>query len=290
MVHSWVFGEFMNHSSTSDHPIYFLDTRTWTWTVSNSNAVRGRGYSSCAFVNNQFVIWGGFFQNPTSLPNNLTSLEESTMVYFLAEQNWVHSFLLSNGGQGNGNGSPFSGSGNIGQGQANGDLARPNGTKSIGIILAIAATGAILALLIALGAIITICKRNRRRHANNGRRPTPINTTTMNGQTSTSSGSSSSTVTAPNPSGKKAGQNNKGSHAWEQKMVQTYSASSSSGQDEYTGSVKGRAVDSSSFHTWECQETVGVRQEDAGASTSTLGSGSALGVPTHSSIISTPKN
>lgn len=54
-----VFGGFVNRSSTSDHSIYFLDTRTWTWTMSSSNTVRGRSYSACAMTGNQFIVWGG---------------------------------------------------------------------------------------------------------------------------------------------------------------------------------------------------------------------------------------
>jgi hypothetical protein len=54
-----VFGGFVNRSSTSDHSVYFLDTKTWIWTVSTSNSVRGRSYSACAFSGNQLIVWGG---------------------------------------------------------------------------------------------------------------------------------------------------------------------------------------------------------------------------------------
>ncbi|KAF9281882.1 hypothetical protein BGZ68_006335 [Mortierella alpina] len=150
-----VFGGFVNQSSTSDHSIYFLDTRTWIWTSSTSNSVRGRSYSACAFSGNQFIVWGGFYQNPTSIPNNLPSIEESTLVYSLAAQNWVKTFEPSAGAS--------SGSASGGQGERTNGNELSNGTKNIGIILAIAAVGAILALLITIGALMVIRKRNQRR-------------------------------------------------------------------------------------------------------------------------------
>ncbi|KAG0320664.1 hypothetical protein BG000_003482, partial [Podila horticola] len=153
-----VFGGFVNRSSTSDHSIYFLDTRTWTWTMSSSNTVRGRSYSACAMTGNQFIVWGGFYSNPTSTPNNLPSVEESTLVYSRSEQNWVNTYVPpSPGSPGSGSGS-YSGSGDWGTGSG-GDLSHTSG-KSIGLVLAIAAVGAILALLITVGAIMTATLTN----------------------------------------------------------------------------------------------------------------------------------
>ncbi|KAG0307534.1 hypothetical protein BGZ98_000061 [Dissophora globulifera] len=158
-----VFGGFVNRSSTSDHSVYFLDTHTWTWTASTSNSVRGRSYSACAFSGNQFIVWGGFYQNPTSAPNNLPSVEESTMVYSLDAQNWVSTFVASKSSS-SGAGS-FPGSSDH-VGNNGGELSNPKG-KSIGLILAIAAVGAILALVTTGGAIMVIRRRNRRRLHNN---------------------------------------------------------------------------------------------------------------------------
>ncbi|KAF9574352.1 hypothetical protein EC968_006686 [Mortierella alpina] len=155
-----VFGGFVNRSSTSDHSIYFLDTRTWVWTSTTSNSIRGRSYSACAFSGNQFIVWGGFYQNPTSIPNNLPSIEESTLVYSLAAQNWVKTFVPSTGSSSSSFGS---GSGNQGDHTNGNNNELSNGTRSIGIVLAIAAVGAILALLITVGAILVIRKRNQRR-------------------------------------------------------------------------------------------------------------------------------
>ncbi|KAF9356006.1 hypothetical protein BGX26_005834 [Mortierella sp. AD094] len=167
-----VFGGFVNRSSTSDHSVYFLDTRTWSWTISTSNSVRGRSYSACALSGNQFIVWGGFYQNPTSSPNNLPSVEESTLVYSLDAQNWVNNFAPSRSsfgsepasGSGSGSGSRvYSGSGDH---SGSGDLSNSKGSKLIGVILAIAAVGTFVALLIIGGAIMVIRKRNRLRHAN----------------------------------------------------------------------------------------------------------------------------
>ncbi|CAO3575167.1 unnamed protein product [Mortierella alpina] len=119
--------------------------------------VRGRSYSACAFSGNQFIVWGGFYQNPTSIPNNLPSIEESTLVYSLAAQNWVKTFVPATG-------SSSSGSASGGPGErTNGNNELSNGTRSIGIVLAIAAVGAILALLITMGALMVIRRRNLRR-------------------------------------------------------------------------------------------------------------------------------
>ncbi|KAF9937361.1 hypothetical protein BGZ67_001352 [Mortierella alpina] len=157
-----VFGGFVNRSSTSDHSIYLLDTHIWVWTSTTSNSVRGRSYSTCAFSGNQFIVWGGFYQNPTSIPNNLPSIEESTLVYSLAAQNWVNTFEPSTG-------SFFSfgpGSGTKGE-RTIGNNELSNGTRSIVVVLAIAAVGAILALLITIGALMVIRKRNQRLFASN---------------------------------------------------------------------------------------------------------------------------
>ncbi|KAF9414891.1 hypothetical protein BGZ94_000249, partial [Podila epigama] len=156
-----VFGGFVNRSSTSDHSIYFLDTRTWTWTMSSSNTVRGRSYSACTMSGNQFIVWGGFYSNPTSTPNNLPSIEESTMVYSLFEQGWVNTFVSRTAGSEGYGADSNSGLGNRGNDNSS-DLSRPN-NKFIGLVLAIACSGAIVALLITAGAIMIYRKRNQRR-------------------------------------------------------------------------------------------------------------------------------
>ncbi|KAF9179762.1 hypothetical protein BGZ51_006666 [Haplosporangium sp. Z 767] len=180
-----VFGGFVNRSSTADNTVYLLDTRTWTWTSSTSDSTRGRSYSACAFVSNQLIVWGGFRQNPTSIPNNLPSVGESTMVYSFATNNWVTTFAPSGGSSP----SSHSGSGSSGSvsGGRNGNSdSIVTDTKSIGVILAIAAVGAILALLISTAIVILIRKRNRLRHNNNnhtrsGSRSATVSATTLAG-------------------------------------------------------------------------------------------------------------
>ncbi|KAF9897693.1 hypothetical protein BX616_005140, partial [Lobosporangium transversale] len=160
-----VFGGFVNRSSTSDPSLYFLDTKTWRWRVVTSNSVRGRSYSACAFSGNQFIVWGGFYQNPTSTPNNLPSVEESTLVYSFDAQNWVSTFVPS-GSSGSGGGSSQGDRGN------NSDLLNPNAPKSVGVILVIAIVGVILVLLIITGVIILVRKRNKDRgNSSNARSP-----------------------------------------------------------------------------------------------------------------------
>ncbi|KAF9945180.1 hypothetical protein BGZ70_003997, partial [Mortierella alpina] len=196
-----VFGGFVNRSSTSDHSIYFLDTHTWIWTSTTANSVRGRSYSACAFSNNQFIVWGGFYQNPTSIPNNLPSIEESTLVYSLAAQNWVKTFVPST--ESSSSGSASGGSGE----RTNGNNELSNGTRSIGIVLAIAAVGAILALLITIGALMVIRRRNLRRRGSNssssagggaGFNPSRRNSTQLsNHLASTGGGVTASNMMAP---------------------------------------------------------------------------------------------
>ncbi|KAF9955185.1 hypothetical protein BGZ72_003957 [Mortierella alpina] len=190
-----VFGGFVNRSSTSDHSIYFLDTHTWSWTSTTSNSVRGRSYSACAFSGNQFIVWGGFYQNPTSIPNNLPSIEESTLVYSLAAQNWVKTFEPSTGSSSSG-----SASGSQGE-RTNGPNELSNGTRSIGVVLAIAAVGAILALLITIGALMVIRKRNQRRRGSSssnggGFNPSRRNSSQLPNHLA-SSGAVASTMMAP---------------------------------------------------------------------------------------------
>ncbi|KAG0266640.1 hypothetical protein BG011_001487 [Mortierella polycephala] len=161
-----VFGGFVGRSSTADNTVYLLDTRTWKWTSSTSDSARGRSYSACAFVSNQLIVWGGFHQNPTSIPNNLPSVGESTMVYSFASKNWVTTFVPSGGPPS----SSHSGSGSNGSdsGSRNGNgSSHATSTKSLGVILAIAAVGAILALLISTAVVMLIRRRSRLRRNNN---------------------------------------------------------------------------------------------------------------------------
>ncbi|KAF9322145.1 hypothetical protein BG003_005308 [Podila horticola] len=257
-----VFGGFVNRSSTSDHSIYFLDTRTWTWTMSSSNTVRGRSYSACAMTGNQFIVWGGFYSNPTSTPNNLPSVEESTLVYSRSEQNWVNTYVPpSPGSPGLGSGS-YSGSGDWGTGSG-GDLSHPSG-KSFGLVLAIAAVGAILALLITVGAIMVIRKRNQRRRNDAARNS---HTLPKNGDRQLSSSSTASTLT--NPAG---GRKKSLTGVWDQKSplvlesgLAGQTAIAVTGHDDSVSQSSSRSIDSNppvpSYNSWE--HTVPVtRRED----------------------------
>ncbi|KAF9207418.1 hypothetical protein BGZ59_011163 [Podila verticillata] len=256
-----VFGGFVNRSSTSDHSIYFLDTRTWTWTMSSSNTVRGRSYSACAMTGNQFIVWGGFYSNPTSTPNNLPSVEESTLVYSRSEQNWVNTYIpQSTSSSGSGSGS-YPGSEDRGTGNG-GDLSHPSG-KSFGLVLAIAAVGAILALLITVGAIMVIRKRNQRRR-NDAARNSHI---PKNGDRQLSSSSTASSLT--NPTG---GRKKSLTGVWDQKSplalengLHGQTAITVTGHDDNICQSSSGFIDSNppvpSYNSWEYTTPV-TRRED----------------------------
>ncbi|KAF9984419.1 hypothetical protein BGZ65_000421 [Modicella reniformis] len=270
-----VFGGFVNRSSTSDHSVYFLDTRTWSWTVSTYNSVRGRSYSACAFSENQFIVWGGFYQNPTSTPNNLPSVEESTMVYSLDSQSWVSTFVpsvsspeSSSNSHSGSSGSRNNNSNNSNNSNDNSDLSDPKG-KSVGLVLAIAAAGAILALVITGGAIFVIRKRNRRRRNNsNGTRPS----TSQNG-------------VAPMPTS-----NPYHSKKWDQKSLTGLEAGNmmpSSGNGELV--MTGDSHPHSSYTNWENRGSISSHREDDMGTTTTTTTNPMMGI-TQTTIVATPKN
>ncbi|KAG0011251.1 hypothetical protein BGZ81_002288, partial [Podila clonocystis] len=92
-----------------------------------------------------------YYSNPTSTPNNLPSAKESTLVYSRSEQNRVNTYVPpATGSPGSGSGS-YSGDWSTGNGA---DICHPS-AKSFGLVLAIAAVGAILALLITVSAIMS---------------------------------------------------------------------------------------------------------------------------------------
>ncbi|KAK3812971.1 MAG: hypothetical protein J3Q66DRAFT_389916 [Benniella sp.] len=268
-----VFGGFVNRSSTSDHSVYFLDTKTWIWTVSTSNSVRGRSYSACAFSGNQLIVWGGFYQNPTSTPNNLPSVEESTLVYSLDAQNWVSTFTPRSAAYGvGGSGGPDAGEQD---GVTDGELSDPKG-KSVGLILAIAAVGAILALVITGGAIMVIRKRNRRRSNSTSTR----HTSSQNGiapmssvGTSSIKGSSSNIWDQKSPSGLEAG------------LATNANIALSSGKGGLVMTEDVPPV--SGYNTWEHHGPISGHRE-VGMTTTTM-TNPIIGV-TQTTIVTTPKN
>ncbi|KAF9434317.1 hypothetical protein BGZ76_008222 [Entomortierella beljakovae] len=269
-----VFGGFVNRSSISDHSLYLLDTRTWSWTISTSNSVRGRGYSACTLTGNQFVVWGGFYQNPTSTPNNLPSVEESTLVYSFDSQNWVNTFVPSGSSYGSGS------NGQSGSGDRSGDLNNPKSSKSIGMILAIAAVGALLAVLITGGAVMVIRKRNKNRKDGNG-------------NNNNRSSRSASVVNLSNSSSSIMTSSNKKSGTWDQKTLTGVTIAPKSGSG-ISSSVKediGVAADEippvSGYNSWEHRGSITSGGDNV--ETTTLTTNPMAGI-TQTTIVTTPKN
>ncbi|KAG0244429.1 hypothetical protein BGW41_007721 [Actinomortierella wolfii] len=154
-----VFGGFVNHSTVADPTVYLLDTNTWTWTAVPMTNMRGRAYSACAIQDNQLIVWGGFFSRPTKSPNNLPLVEESTMVFSMTTRQWVSSFIPSgpSGSLAGVGGGGYSGSGEIGS------SPEATSTRSIAMILAIAAAGTLMTLLLTFSIVIFIRKRSLKR-------------------------------------------------------------------------------------------------------------------------------
>lgn len=203
------------------------------------------------------------------------------MVYSLDAQNWVSTFVPPSSVYGSGT-SSYPGSGERGNNNNNndGNLSNPKG-KSVGLVLAIAAVGAILALMITGGAIMVIRKRNQRRRGDN-----------TGARTTSSQNGISPMGSAIPPPNKKTPLN-----AWEQKSQSVLEAglasnrgmgtmSSSSGKGELL--MKENTSPSSGYNTWEQRGPV-TSHRDEMSTTSAMMTNPIIGV-TQTTIVTTPKN
>lgn len=208
----------------------------------------------------------------------MPSVEESTLVYSLDAQNWVSTFTPRGTAYGAGeNGGPNAGEQD---GATDGDLSDPKG-KSVGLILAIAAVGAILALVITGGAIMVIRKRNRRRRSNS---TSTRHTSSQNGiapmssvGTSSIKGSSSNIWDQKSPSGLEAG------------------LAANAGANITLSSGKGGVVMTedippvSGYNAWEHRGPISGNRENKVGMTTTTMTNPIIGV-TQTTIVTTPKN
>ncbi|KAF9574355.1 hypothetical protein EC968_006689 [Mortierella alpina] len=139
-----IFGGYNTGSSTADPNAYILDTTTWTWTQVPYSG-KGRGNAACTIVDDTFIIWGGFYDNP-SKAGGVPTGSEALLLLSLSQKSWITSYTPSAamaypGGSGN------SGSGNPTTGSKAGGL-------STGAIVGIA--GGAAALLIVIGTLVII--------------------------------------------------------------------------------------------------------------------------------------
>ncbi|KAF9906326.1 hypothetical protein BX616_000754 [Lobosporangium transversale] len=89
-----VFGGYLGkNAKVGDPNAYILNTATWTWTTVPYSG-RGRGLCACTIVDDTFIVWGGFYDNPSS-PNGLPSAAESTLLLSLSTQKWLSTYTPS---------------------------------------------------------------------------------------------------------------------------------------------------------------------------------------------------
>ncbi|KAK5828123.1 hypothetical protein F5H01DRAFT_107871 [Linnemannia elongata] len=110
-----VFGGFVNGGSTADPNAYILNTITWTWTAIPLASGRGRGNAACTIVDDTFIIWGGFYNNP-SVAGGLPSGADNLLLLSLSTGQWTTSYTPSTAAGGAGNGGSGGNGGNGGMG------------------------------------------------------------------------------------------------------------------------------------------------------------------------------
>lgn len=118
-----VFGGFINGAATADPNAYILNTVTWTWTAIPVASGRGRGNAACTIIDDTFIIWGGFYNNP-SVAGGLPSGLDNLLLLSLSTGQWKTSYTPSmaaggagTGGGGNGGNGGMGGNGGTGGGK-----------------------------------------------------------------------------------------------------------------------------------------------------------------------------
>ncbi|KAF9137656.1 hypothetical protein BG015_002660, partial [Linnemannia schmuckeri] len=114
-----VFSGFLNGATTADPNVYILNTITWTWTAIPLASGRGRGNAACTIVDDTFIIWGGFYNNP-SVEGGLPSGLDNLLLLSLSTGQWKTSYTPSTTAGGTGSGGGGSGNGGMGGNGGNG--------------------------------------------------------------------------------------------------------------------------------------------------------------------------
>ncbi|KAG0213937.1 hypothetical protein BGX28_003115 [Mortierella sp. GBA30] len=117
-----VFGGYTTGSSVGDPNAYILDTTTWTWTLVPYSG-RGRGNAACAIVDDTFLIWGGFYDNP-SKAGGVPSGAEALLLLSISKKSWGTSYTpsaaITSSGTGSGSSNGGVGSGGLSNGAIGG--------------------------------------------------------------------------------------------------------------------------------------------------------------------------
>ncbi|KAK3844835.1 MAG: hypothetical protein J3R72DRAFT_437237 [Linnemannia gamsii] len=88
-----VFSGFLQGAASADPNVYILNTVTWTWTAIPLSG-RGRGNAACTIVDDTFIIWGGFYNNP-SVSGGVPSGQENLLLLTLSTGQWKTSYTPS---------------------------------------------------------------------------------------------------------------------------------------------------------------------------------------------------
>ncbi|KAG0333613.1 hypothetical protein BG004_000758, partial [Podila humilis] len=153
-----VFGGFVTQTASGDPYVFILDTRTWAWTTVPYHG-RGRGNTACAIVDDTFIVWGGYYNNPNTV-NGVPMGDEALLLFQLSTSTWQTTYTPSPalaGGNGSGGGS---GGGSVagGAGGAPSGPTPPSKGPSTAVIGGIAA--GVVAFLVVIA--FTLYDRHRR--------------------------------------------------------------------------------------------------------------------------------
>ncbi|KAF9114360.1 hypothetical protein BGX27_011101 [Mortierella sp. AM989] len=149
-----VFGGFIAGGPSADPNAYILDTRTWIWTQIPYGGT-GRGNTACAIVDDIFMVWGGFFNNPGA-SNGLPTQSDAMILLNLSTKQWVNTYTPSPAlaaAKDNTNGGGDNSDPNIG----------PDGTEKSGISTAAIGGIAAGAIVVLLAAAFFVHRRNKKR-------------------------------------------------------------------------------------------------------------------------------
>ncbi|KAF9407874.1 hypothetical protein BGZ94_002530 [Podila epigama] len=151
-----VFGGFISGVGSGDPYVYLLDTRTWTWTTTPYPG-RGRGNAACTIVDDTFIIWGGFYNNPNNI-NGVPLGAEALLLFQLSTKSWITTYTPSSAMAGSGAGGGGGGSGSNDPNKMNGSSSGMSSAVIGGI-----AAGVVAILLVTVFTVYDRVRRSKKR-------------------------------------------------------------------------------------------------------------------------------